>query len=410
MSTYSSSLIKTWQKTFRRLSFLMAFPGIVIVFNISLYFFLFLVATSSRLHKGIKKRVPLIFKITLSFFLVSAFFSVFGVPTGIGSPSFLRSLSVLPNFIYWVLLCFFLIQYREVVDYLVFEKAIFYGVIVYVPFWFIRENFLQGMPIVQKTSQNNLAFLMICYSPIALGYAKKAYSRLFFAFISTGVLLLMLYLERRAGFVLVGASVFAIYFIKKLSLKGLFPVFLFAGFLFILGQTNIVRSALDSVSPEIHDLMYELEDVRVSDRSYLTRVAMWEKAKIIIEENPLTGVGLVNFHHSDVVLRGDFEGAQYVINKRDFNRLSAHNSYASALGEGGILLFSALVLLIIVNSIGFIGVLDRLHPQLYPLFYGFIGMIFHFTAIVGYLNVYSWFITAMVMVTLTKVWDAKNQY
>lgn len=400
--------MKTWNKIFSRLTFLMAFPGIVIFFNISVYFFVYLFLFSQKLKRYARK-IPFKFGLGLVLFMIGSVISIIDIPDGVDNPNFFSSLSVLPNYLYWGLLCLFLLRFRELIKYETFLRAVFWGVSVYIPFWFFRENFLiGGMPLVQRTSPNNLAFLMICYAPLAISYVKSNYSKATLYTYTSLILILMLFLERRAGFLLVGLSIFAIFFIKKITFRHLIRTTFAFGLIFLVIKLPPTENLIKTASYDIHQIIYNLEEVRKTDRSYLTRVAMWEKALEIYKEHPISGVGLINFHRVEVDVPGDFEGARFVIHKKSFNSTSAHNSYASALAEGGLALFLPLVLIILTVFSQIFRHIQSISPNFYPIFYSFTGMIIHYSAIVAYVNVYSWFITGMTMVVLAQHADWKS--
>lgn len=384
----------------------MAFPGIVIFFNISVYFFVYLFFYSKKLGSFARK-IPFKFSIGIILFMIGSIISVINVPEGFKNPNFFYSASVLPNYLYWGALCLFLLNYRILIRYETLLKAVFWGVTIYIPFWFFRENFLASLPVFQKTSQNNLAFLMICYAPLAITYVKSNYSKLtLFSYIIL-ILSLMLFLERRAGFLLVSLSIFAILFIKKISFKNLMQTAFAAILMYSIINLPFTEKQIKSASPDIHQIIFELDEMQKTDRSYLIRVAMWEKAIELYKKYPLSGVGLINFYRVEVAIPGNFEGAKFVVHK-DYNHMSAHNSYAAALGEGGLSLFVPLILIISTILVSIARNIQSIHPRYYPIFYSYIGMIIHYSAIVAYVNVYSWFITGMTMVVLAQHTDRKN--
>lgn len=399
--------LKYWKKLNSWVAFLMAFPGIVIFVNLGFYFFVALFfKTKSSLglfELKLKTAIPL----WTSLFGLGALLSVINIPNGLQNENFSFALSALPNYLYWVALVLFYINYRSIVDFEIFQKFVFYGVTSYVPFWLIRENYLPEIPIFQQSSQNNLAFLMISYSSIALSFCRKRFGLISSILYLIGILLVMFYLGRRAGFVLVLISGLFTLFIDKVEFSAIIKyLIILISFLGIL-KLNFVSDIIQSNSPRIYQLIYESDEMANEDRSYLTRVAMVEKGMYLFKENPLTGVGLTNFHRTKGVIEGNFEGAEYVINKRTINELSAHNSYISALSEGGLFLFIPWIMLLITIIIKFILNINRIDSKYYPLFWGFFAMIGHYSSIVGYVNVYSWYIIAMCSVILIRTNDNK---
>jgi O-antigen ligase len=218
-----------------------------------------------------------------------------------------------------------------------------------------------------------------------------------------GILLLMLFLGRRAGFALVLINGLLTLFVRTVNISSLLKYGLLFSVFWLTLQLTFVEEVIENANPRVYQLIYDRDVMVTEDRSYLTRVAMVEKGLYLFNEYPLSGVGLTNFHHTEAIIAGDFEGSQYIINKDEINQLSAHNSYVSALSEGGLVLFVPWTLLMLSIIIRFAINIARIDPKYYPLFWGFLGMIFHYTSVVGYINVYSWFIIAMCGVILSRI-------
>jgi O-antigen ligase len=381
----------------------MAFPGIILWVNISLYFFvgMFLSAKQKygRFARSFKTDVPL----WAILFGIGATISVYRIPSGWESDNFNFALSSLPNYIYWSSVVCFLNKYRAIVDYDQIIKFVFYGVTFYIPFWFIRENFLSGIALFQKTTANNLAFLMISYSPMAISYVRFKKSQLFAILYFIGILMLMLFLGRRAGFVLVLINGLFTLFVRTVDIKSFFKYGLMVSVFWLSLNLTVVEQSVKNASPRIYQMIYESDEMKIEDRSYLTRIAMIEKGVYLFKEYPLSGVGLTNFHRTEGIISGNFEGSQYVINKNGINELSAHNSYISALAEGGLVLFVPWLFLMLSIIIRFVINISVIEAKYYPLFWGFFGMILHYTSVVGYVNVYSWFVIAMCGVVLSRI-------
>jgi hypothetical protein len=333
------------------------------------------------------------------------------VPEGIGSANFYRSLSTLPNFLYWVVMILFFIWYRSIVDIEKFRKYVFYGVAIYLPFWFIHQSFLKGIPFFQNTSPNNLALLMICYSPIAVSYLKyyktKGIAILFFIV----VLGVMLYLERRAGFALVLISGLLTLFVTNVRFKNLLIYGIAFLLMVITMQFTVVKDLIESSSPRIYQLIYESDELVEQDQSYLFRMALIEKGVNLFEKHPYTGVGLFNFNNTEGEIEGNFEGAQLVINKEELQSLGAHNSYVAVLSEGGLFMFVPFVLILTTIILKFGYNIYKIDFHDYPIFWGCFGMLVHYSSGTGYVNVYSWFMIAICTVILTRVGEAHvNNY
>lgn len=378
----------------------MAFPGILLVVNISFYFIAGLYFKTLRSYKKFSRKLNTGIPFWALLFAVGSIISVLNIPGGWGSANFRLSLSALPNYIYWSLIIVFLNRYRGIIDYQKVKKYIFLGTTLYIPFYFLRENFLTGIPIFQKTSPNNLAFLMVCYSSVSISYVKANKSMFYTLLYFAGILALMLFLGRRAGFALVLISGLLTILVNKVNLKKA----VFYGFglftLILISQLPFVEGLVKSANPRIYQLAYQREQLIQEDRSYLTRVAMAEKGIYLFKNYPVSGVGIINFHRTEGVIGGDFTGSRYVVNKAEINELSAHNSYISVLSEGGLVLFIPWIMILLSVLIKFIVNIKKIEHEYYPLFWGFFGMIIHYSSIVGYVNVYSWFLLALCCVIL----------
>jgi O-antigen ligase len=123
---------------------------------------------------------------------------------------------------------------------------------------------------------------------------------------------------------------------------------------------------------------------------------MVEKTLIIFDEHSLTGIGLNNFTNYDVYFEGNFEGSQFVVNKDGTNDKSAHNSYASILAEGGLLLFIPLALLLLFNIIHFFKSFTKRSQMENAFYWSFLGMCIHLYFISAILNVFAWFLIGIV--------------
>lgn len=81
---------------------------------------------------------------------------------------------------------------------------------------------------------------------------------------------------------------------------------------------------------------------------------MIEKGLALFRENMTFGVGLNNFTAVNASIEGDFEGAEYVIDKDIFGNFSSHNSYINILAEGGLALaipFGAIFFILLFNGL-----------------------------------------------------------
>ena len=134
------------------------------------------------------------------------------------------------------------------------------------------------------------------------------------------------------------------------------------------------------------------------DKSFLTRQVMLQKAALLFERSPVLGVGPGRFRSESVTL--DLPPALRHRTQDQYNRRSAHNSYASLLAETGMagtLPFAVLLLVLTVR--GARAVLQHCRRgELWaiPIYTGFIGMCVHLWTLSGLTGTAAWFVMGLV--------------
>jgi O-antigen ligase len=146
----------------------------------------------------------------------------------------------------------------------------------------------------------------------------------------------------------------------------------------------------------VHEFIYENENVALEDRSILIRKLMLEKTFVIFSEHPLTGIGLNNFGNYKVDFIGNFEGGQLVVNKVGLDQTSAHNSYASLLGEGGLFLIVPFILLLLFNLYKFIFHFTYRSQIQNAFYWAFLCMCIHLYLISALLSISAWFFIGLL--------------
>ena len=384
-------------KLFFWYAFFMAFPNVVLVQNISVFFFLFIVYRLIRSGYGILNFKTYIQKFAL-IFAIGALASTIGSYSVGGAEQLSRSLIVLPNYIYWAALIVFLIRFRNKLDFKIIFSGITYGLILSIIFFFFIKQvpIHKYFPVLKGMSQNSFAFLLICFTPIAVYYIKKTYSNLWTLFFIFIVVIVSFISGSRSGSVLVFVGSFLTYFlsgqfrIKNIILTAFAGLILFA---FIV--SDIGKSVVYSLNPETYDLIYSTQETFETDLSYLTRVILVEKGLYLFFQNPLTGIGLNSFASTYGEISGNFEGAEFAVNKGFEVGYSAHNSYLSILTEGGLLLIIPFVLILLTLILHFILNVGKMPAFYRPVFIGVITMSVHLYFISAILNVYAWFLLAL---------------
>lgn len=391
------SRVQHARKVLDTYGFLMAFPAIVIVQNISVFVFPFLIKAFGDLNLRIFSVRHLV-QIFALLFGVGAIMSVVAIPEDYNPSSLENSLAVLPNYLYWVLLVIILVNVRS---FLFFDvsglyKVIFWGVIASCFYYFLLFPILDIVPIFKRISQNAFAFILICFTPIASYYCRMRYGKNWCVAFVCCVIILAFLSGSRSGSILVFIGSFSVLFIDRLRLRNaLFLLIMIAISYVVVFEIPITRTLIYNLNSRTHDLIYNRDEVLRTDNSYLVRVAMIEKALVIYHKYPMTGIGLNNFTNYTVRFPGDFPGAERVLRKRDINETSAHNSYAGMLAEGGLLLLVPFLLILTYCLLSFFRALDVMPEKVKPVFIGLICMSIHLYFIMAIVNVFAWFLIGL---------------
>jgi len=380
-------------KYFYKYAFFMAFPILLVLWqNVSLIFFVIILVKMK--NKTLYLSSPHWIQKLVILFALGAVISVInenGVESG-----FARGLSVLPNYVYWSILVIFITNIKYSLNLDEISENITNGLIISIVFYHLAPYIPKVPGFINSFSPNSFAFLCICFTAPALTSLIQKKSTLRAVLFFVMVLFTLLIESRRAGFVLVLISgMLSINFIS-FNLRKLMRGSLVLIFLFSVLQINIVGNIILSASPRVHEFLYESENLQGEDRSLLTRRLMVEKSLLIYNDHPLTGVGLNNFSNFDVGFQGDFEGGHYVVNKAGMNDKSAHNSYASILGEGGLLMFIPFIMLILYNLYHFIRYFNERTAMINAYYWAFISACIHMYFVSAILNVYTWFLIGIV--------------
>ncbi len=377
-------------------SFFMSFPAILIIQNVSIFIFPFLFLSMYELV-GKFITVKRLLQVVAILFGIGAIASVVNVPDGIPSDSFSRAIGVLPNYLYWVVLILFLTTYGPWIRLEHLYRGIFIGVIfTIIYYFFLLPIGIRSIPIFKSISQNAFAFLLICYTPIVVWYVKKVHG-FSYALLAFVVLTMSgFFCGSRSGSLLVFSGGLMVFLLDRKSISwvaflGVIGFFLVS---FIL-ETTFGRELIYSLNTRTYDLIYHREETLATDPSYLVRLAQIEKATLIYDRYPVSGIGLNNFADYSIRLPGKFEGARLVINKRGIDETSAHNSYFGFLAEGGLLLIIPFVTLLGICILFFVKNISRISPVYKPLFIGLIHMSIHLYFIYAILNVFAWFLIGL---------------
>ena len=342
------------------------------------------------------------YKILAFFFVVGSIMSTLGNLFSGHNTLFSNSLRVLPNYMYWGFILILFITYgkRRVINQALLFKRISQAVIVISVYYFLLQSIISDNFFFKKFGPNNYAFLLICFTPYVVYFFKKRYS-FFFGVMMLGALLSVQLIEqRRAGFILVlfgGLSALFIEQIRISSFGTIFRLFLLGLFFIGLLQLPIIENAIKDSSERIHSLIYEGSDALKEDRSFLIRLAMVEKGASLFNKNPLFGVGLNNFTSVSTELKGNFEGAEFVIHKKKLMRTSSHNSYINIMAEGGLFLLVPFLLIFVFFFIDSFRKFDQLSHFDRISVFSITAMLVHFYFMNAVVNSLAWFNIAIAL-------------
>ena len=368
----------------------MSFPALLIlgqnlsfVFMLILFYNIFSLNTKLKLNKVAGYA---------AFIAIGVIISVIDVEKFDGSLN--RALIVLPNYIYWCLILVILSSYLHKINMYIIYRGVAYGIVSSLIYYFIQDYFT-AIPFFRTLYGNGFAFLMICFSPIAMYYYLSKGKRRQSIVLLVAILAAMLLQGRRAGILLVSFEAFILFFFIEVKARNIAISVIALITIAILFNTSFVKNYIQAKSDRIYIILYETVDVKTQDQSYLTRRAMVNKGLQIFEENRFTGIGLNNFvAYNKIDINLDFEGGE-LLKYKDLSEKSAHNSYISILAEGGLLLFVPVILLFITTILFFIRNYNSIDKFKKPVFLGFVGMCVHMYVISAIVNVNAWFLIAI---------------
>lgn len=381
----------------------MAFPVILIVQNVSIFLFPFLLLNMYYLSGrflSIRSGIQLV----AMAFGIGAIVSVANMPENMPKGSLNLALEVLPNYLYWVILILFLTTHSERVNLIAVYRGIFCGVLSSVFYFFIlQKTALVSLPVFKTLSQNTFAFLLICFTPIVVWYSLRRFGLWVAIAMLVGLALCGFLSGSRSGSLLT-LSGGVVMFVLNQRNRSVIYILAFMGYFVAsyLVETAFVKELVLSLNQRTYDLIYNRQKTLEEDRSYLVRLAQIEKSVLIFNKYPWSGIGLNNFKNYKARLPGNFEGAEYVVNKRNIDKVSAHNSYFGFIAEGGLLLAVPFILLLGYTILTFLWRINSVPTEHRPIFVGIIHMSIHLYFIYAILNVFAWFILGLGCMVMVK--------
>jgi O-antigen ligase len=379
-------------------SLFIAFPAITIFEqNISVYYFLAILIYLWKIEYPIIGFTKGIQWFAWLFALGSILATIGSFDYG-GKEYLLRSLFVLPNYIYWALLIILMVQNRDLLNFSAIFRGITIGLILSLPYYFFIQSipFIRSLPFFRGFTRNSFAFLLICFAPIVVYYFKNKYGKYIGFVIFLILSILGITLGSRSSSILVFSGCFLAYFFSGYVNIRRTSIIIFVGLVFFMFiSSNSGQRIISSLNPRTGELIYNTKHTLKADKSYLVRRAMIEKGIYLFSQKPITGIGLTNFNDAAGIFKGDFEGSELVIHKDIKQGTSSHNSYITILAEGGLLLTIPFGLLLTVIIIRFF-VKIRTMPDLQrPVFIGVLMMSVHLFFITAIVNVFGWYLMAL---------------
>lgn len=392
--------------------FFLACP-LVDVFGISITFYLFLFASYtaySRFGFWIDYQ-PDIINTLIFLLLLASIISLIIPPETARRASFADDLKLLIQFIYWFSIVLF---FKKWIGYLNKKRLIEYlgaGILCSSIYYFIYGGQLL---FFQFLSQNGYTFMLTLLWPIIAYYIKSYHKPVFFYLLCIIVLFLASKSGSRAGAMIVSCQALLLILgslqnIRRIIVVSsiiLIPIVIQYNILSLNGSVlqNRIAEIISPYNQEVAIIIQNPNMLQRTDRSWMTRQLMVQKALKIHEEYPIKGVGIGRF----AKVWQDLDMQDYrakALNVETLNKRSSHNSYAKWLAETGYLGMIPLLILIgltflkIIQNIAF----SRKFNLLSHSGVGLLGAIF-------YLYVISVITGAIFWASLGFFWSLQHIY
>jgi O-antigen ligase len=173
---------------------------------------------------------------------------------------------------------------------------------------------------------------------------------------------------------------------------------LFVGIVFVGSFLALSLIAIPRVSEAVLSRFYTFQTLE-TDKSYLIRQLMNQKALRLFKESPIIGVGTARFRIESIPL--EIPQVLSYAPQAHFDRKSAHNSFLGFLAENGLLASIPLALLLSILSMQGIRAQNYfIHQNNYwalAVFTSFLQMSIHMWGINALANTVCWFVYGMVV-------------
>jgi O-antigen ligase len=357
------------------------------ILGISITFYLFIFASYTAYSKFGHwiDYTPDIINALIFLLLVASIISLINPPETLRRASFADDLKLLIQFIYWFSIVLFLKKWIGYLNKKTLIKYLGIGILCSSIYYFIFDG---QLPFLQFLSQNGYAFMLTILWPILAYYIKSYYKPVFFYLLCMAVILLVSKSGSRAGAIIVSFQALLLIIASFKSIRRfliltsviLLPVIIQYNIISFDGSSfqNRIAEAISPYNEEVAIIIRNPNMLQRTDRSWMTRQLMVQKALKIHEEYPIKGVGIGRF----AKIWQDLDMQEYrakALNIEKLNRRSSHNSYAKWLAETGYIGMIPLVVLILLTFVKIIQYLafDRNFNLIAHSGVGLLGSIFY---------------------------------
>ncbi|ADW16533.1 O-antigen polymerase [Desulfobulbus propionicus DSM 2032] len=314
----------------------------------------------------ITKKEKLIFAISNKFFVSFLLFVIFLYVSTYFSPftDFTEtrgSIYYLQQFpqIFVFCLCLYAVLTRLTKKEVQFYLYILTFLFLFMGLWGI-EQYFRGNTLVENlfgtaiVDRCGITAVFILYFPISLYLfiSNKGFKKIFGLISSITFMVMIILTQSRAGFLGFLMTLFVLWLHSKQKIKLLLISFVFViPVLFILPNEYISR---------IKTIKYDsVKNEEILDLSAASRIVLWKIALKIFQDNPVAGIGNLNFSKAGIIYHSDFIGKinedlyEYIFDHKTIKLSHSHNTFINILAEGGLIAtipFFIVLFLPIVNG------------------------------------------------------------
>jgi len=347
-------------------------------------------------------------------FLIGAFISTFFGPKLERSPPIGEDVRYMIQHAYWIIMAAFFIIFARYLNMLELSKYIFYGLIAsfilfYAPFVLEFKSGLFG--INTKPNRNGVIYTNLALIPFSFYYAYTKWGKRTSVFLLIFFNACVMFTEGRSGTIVFLIETLLITQILFPISKVLFKVLLVVFGLFSLVASNPLvepllsgfANVVEPANPRLANLIRGEKDGDLTeDRSWLFRLMMIEKAKEIIVQYPMFGIGIHHFSFFDGTLRMSYTERRFAgKTKIALNTGSPHNSYYMILSENGIWGMFCVAILTFIPIFGFlfkILINDKLYFSDLTCV-GLLGISIHWYSIASFMGGVTWLCIAFAIIS-----------